>query len=261
LPEHARRLGCSPQPTDQLKNWSRERWTWKREVRRDARLSDAAKVLAACLCDDFAHHETGFCAPGIAALAEALGKKPRAIHYALSELKTFGWLSVIERRGRGHKSEITFLKGASDMSFDAQKKVQRIADFAGEKVQQAAPFIGEKVQDTVVNSASYGISPTPPNIDKPTNNQTAPATVERPSPQCAVCIIRGSDNEAAWNEWLHRHRFPSFAELGVLSSTTGSVGWDAPFRMPPRPDDRIEVAIAEKWANWATFRMMEKRSA
>lgn len=51
-----------------MDNWSRNRWTWKRCVRRDGRLSDAAKVLAAALCDDFSHHETGYCTPKIATL-------------------------------------------------------------------------------------------------------------------------------------------------------------------------------------------------
>lgn len=136
------------------------------------------------------------------------------------------------------------------MSFDDQKKVQRISDFAG-----------EKVQVMVGNSASYGKSPCTPYKDKPNNNQKASATPERPSPQCRACVHPGSDNEAAWDEWLVERGFGTLRDLGQLSSDAQGRGWDAPFRWPPRPDDLLEVGIAEKWANWATFRVMERRSA
>ena len=90
-------------------------------------------------------------------------------------------------------------------------------------------------------------------------NQKARATSERPAPHCQVCIQPGSDKETAWDEWLTKRRFQTLRKLSIPSSDANGRGWDAPFCLPPRAGDPIEELIAEKWANWATFRMMEKR--
>ena len=101
----------------ELKDWQRERWTWKALLLRDKALTDGAKLLAVVLCDTFANHATGFCNPSVGTLAEALGKKDRAIQRALSELRDSHWLAVKEARGRGHTSKFLFLIGPDPAAF------------------------------------------------------------------------------------------------------------------------------------------------
>lgn len=83
-------------------SWANTGWNWKRDVRQDARLTDAAKVLAAALCDDWANHETGFCISSISTLAESLGKSERSIQRSIAALRDAGWLNTIVR-GRGDR--------------------------------------------------------------------------------------------------------------------------------------------------------------
>lgn len=57
-------------------------------------------------------------------------------------------------------------------------------------------------------------------------------------------IKRGGYAEAAWNDWLTGHGFPTLAEIGPRS---GADGWAVPCTLPPRRDgDRFEVNLAEK---------------
>lgn len=241
-----------------MDNWRENRWTWKRAVRRDHRLSDAAKVLAAALCDDFANHETALCMWPLEVLAEGVAKSVRAVQRALAELRQAGWITVGDRGGRGVFSRIHFEKGDGTVAFSDRERVTVLAQARPERVTDVSPNADERVTDVVQNGDR---SVTPYNKDEPKNNQKGRATGERPSPQCSVCIHPGTDREVEWDDWLTQRKFPRLRALGIPSSDASGRGWDAPFRVPPRADNRIEVAIAEKWANWATFRMMEKRSA
>jgi len=244
-----------------LDNWARNRWTWKRAARRDPRLSDCAKVLAAALCDDFAHHETAYCAPRIATLAEALAKSDRSVQRALSELRQAGWIAIRSGGGRGVSSEITFEKGDGTVAFSDQERVTHMAQAASQTVTDVSPKEAKRVTLVAEKGDSSVVPPCTPYKDKPNLNQRARATTERPAPQCRACIHPGTHNHTAWNAWYAGRGYPSLEKLGIPSSDKDGTGWDAPFPLPPRPDDLIGTRIAEKHAEWASCRMMERRSA
>lgn len=227
-----------------MDNWSHNRWAWKKAVRSDGRLSDAVKVLAAALCDDFAHHQTGFCNPLIETLAGALAKSDRSVQRALAELRKFGWIEVQQQPGRGKTSEILFFKGDGTVTFAPSEKVTTMASYRPERVTTMA-----QKGDRCV---------TPYNKDKPKFNQRAGASA-RPSPQCAKVIAPDSPEEELWGAWLLAKRFPSLAQLGIRSSDSKGRGWDAPFAVPPIDSDELECRIAMKWAGWACSRMLERQ--
>lgn len=125
-------------------SWSDTRWDWKRGVRQDDRLPDAAKVLAAALCDDWANHNTGFCNPSVATLARALGKAERSVQRSIAALKAAGWLETVVR-GRGDRgghgkgeqgSEFVFLMADPR----ATEVPVQTAETAIEKVTELSPF-------------------------------------------------------------------------------------------------------------------------
>lgn len=121
-----------------MDNWNTERWTWKRAVRQDGRLSDAAKLLAVSLCDDFAHHKTGYCNPSVGKVATALGKSDRAVQRAIKDLLRTGWIGVKYARGRGRSSEITFLKGDANVPWAGVKKAKFMSSCGPEKVTEVS---------------------------------------------------------------------------------------------------------------------------
>ena len=228
-----------PFTADLVSNWSADRWNWKRAVRRDARLSDAAKVLAAALCDDFAHHETAFCNPLVETLAEALAKSTRSVQRALAELKDAMWVAVAEVKGRGRKNEISFLKGDGTVAFIPSEKVTRLSPKEPEKVTAVAQK-GDR-------------SVTPCNKDKPTKNQKAreaEANEDPRQPHQRAVVPHGSHHLADWNAWLASNGFSITVEqIAPKTSDAKSIGFDMPTRVPPEAGS-IPERIACRYVNY-----------
>lgn len=220
-------------------NWAADRWNWKRAVRRDARLSDAAKVLAAALCDDFAHHETGFCNPLIETLADALAKSPRSVQRALAELKDAMWIAVPEVKGRGRKNEIAFLKGDGVVTFTPSEKVTRLSPITPEKV------------TTVARKGDRSV--TPYNKDKPTINQKAREADANEDPRQfhqRQIVPYGSPHLADWNAWLSRNGFAvTVDQIAPKGSDATCIGYDMTSRIPPEAGS-IPERIACRYFNY-----------
>ena len=241
-----------------LSDWKNNRWDWKRAVRRDARLSDGAKVLAAALCDDFARHETGFCNPSIGTLAKALGKSDRSVQRALAELRKFSWCAVIYAIGRGRQSEILFQTGDGIVSvFDAEK-TPHLSDRRTERVTEVSPIADDLQAERVTPVALKGDrGVTPYNKAKPKNNLKERASVrdqvERPYPQCCKVAFDGSSHEVEWNAWLGKNGFPTLQELDRRSSNSIGRGWDVPYSTPPSPDEETCQRITTKFFDWCAY--------
>ena len=220
-----------------LQNWSSNRWGWKRAIRRDAYLSDAAKLLAATLCDDFAHHETAVCNPSVETLAEALAKSERSIQRALAELKDGHWIAVAAVQGRGRKNEIRFLNGDGTVALTPSQKVTALSPKEPEKV------------TTVTLKGDKRV--TPYNKDKPNKNQRACASREAEDPRQPhqrKVVHFGSHNLTAWNAWLAERGFKFAVEqLAPKASDRDGVGYDMPGRMPPAKYDKIGEVIADRY--------------
>jgi hypothetical protein len=232
-----------------ITDWKTDRFQWNRLIRKDDRLSDAAKLLATALCYDFAHHETGFCNPSVDTIADAVGKSPRAVQRALAELRGLSWITIRHGHGRGNRNEILFLKGDGTVAFKPSEKVTRMADHRHEKVTPVATKGDRSVAP-----------PCTPYKDKPNSNQKAGAQTfrveqtERPSPHCVSVAEDGGHAHGEWDDWLGKRGLPSLREMGRKSSMAGKKpGWDVPFCRPPNPDDPIATNIAVKFARWAAF--------
>ena len=147
-------------------SWENTRWIWKRGVRQDDRLTDAAKILAAALCDDFAHHEIGACFPSIATLAESIAKSERSIQRAIAALRAAGWLDTLvrgrgDRRGTGNSkreqgSEFIFLMAGenpaaceTDTQSDADQRATNVSPFKPKGDRQRVTPVTDSVAQIV----------------------------------------------------------------------------------------------------------------
>lgn len=234
--------------------WSDTRWAWKRGVRQDASLPDAAKVLAAALCDDWANHESGFCNPSVATLAKSLGKAERSIQRAIAALKAAGWLDTVVR-GRGDRggngkgdqgSEFVFLMAQP-------KGPETVSEAAGndaEKVTQLAPFMEkgdtQRVTLVTVKGDKRVIPPCTPYKDKPTLNQGARGHVAPPCKSMHPISINSAGAES-WDAWLQRRGHPPIEALAECGNYAGEPVWLLPIRSPPMTGNRIEEAIVQRW--------------
>ncbi len=273
-PDAARRV-------DQNGNWNRARWGWLDAVTADGTLSPTARLLAHVLVTNFSNHETAYCTPGTDTLAEKLSTTVATINRALRDLAAAGWLIRTEGRGRGRRSrpEIFFLGGSNVVPFivpkgpeptarDRQKgsdtpasgvakecisvrsKSERIerkgADMRRESAKSAQSY---NKADPKNNQRASGRGKTPvasQQSGRPDYSAYDRATVPETWSGVLFTIMRGGNAEAAWNDWLTCHAFPTLAEIGPGS---GADGWAVPCTLPPRPDgDRFEVSSAEKWA-------------
>lgn len=106
--KHYRAPGYSASPAWTGADWAHDRWAWKRAVKSDRRLSDAGKLLATSLVDDFAHHATAACTPGVELLSRCFAWSERKVQYALAELRKRGWIEVENGRRRRVRSRVLF---------------------------------------------------------------------------------------------------------------------------------------------------------
>lgn len=250
-PAAARRVDLNGQ-------WSRARWDWKRAVRKDRSLSDGAKLLAAALCDDFAHHETGFCNPAVETLADALGKSARQVQRALAELRDEQWIAIRYAEGRGKRSDISFLSGQGEAAFSTSESVRHMASQDRKGVSHLSPIRERSAEERVTDLARKGDRYVTPFKDKPNSNQKESARADAPPAEpVLVRIERGSHHEAAWNEWLAAGRWPTLCQLDRRAGD----GWAVPSRLPPRDGDWLEARIAEKWASRACSTMQARGAA
>lgn len=233
-------------------------------MRRDAGLSDAAKVLAAALCDDFAHHETGFCNPALDTLAEAVGKSVRTVQRAIAELREAGWIEVAAALGRGQRNEFLFLKGDNPDAFSVSERVTNLTRQAPEKVTNLTRQTPERVT-TLTHDEPERVSiltrkgdnpdipPTPPNKDKPTNNQKARAQGDEPGdnrqPQQRAVVHYGHRLEA-WNAWLAANGISQrVQDIAEKASDRDGIGFDWTYRMPPAPGDAVETRVTLRFVS------------
>lgn len=255
-----------------LKNWRQRRWNWKRAVRQDQSISDAAKVLAAALCDDFAHHETGYCIPGTDTLAEALGKDRRSVQRAMRQLREAGWIVTEHRRGSKDAARIFFAMAEETSVGSVASVAHRDESEDRETADKSVALCPETGDRSVAAQARSGdtcgatgdrsvVSPCTPYKDKPRSNQRAPSTSDCPAPHLVVCIKPGSPGDEAWTEWATERGWPTHRQTNIRCSDAAGVGWNLPFSYPPNPDDEIGTSIAEKRAMWAWSCMEERASA
>ncbi len=238
---HEKQRFANPVPS--MTDWKTARFAWARAVRKDARLSDGAKLLADVLCYDFGFNESGVCNPSIDTLAQAIGKSDRAVQRALAELRAAAWINVRHCHGRGKRSEIHFLKGDGTVAFVASEKVTQLSDHRPEKVTDVAGKGDRSVTPYNKAESNRNKKERGPNRESP----------ERPSPHLTAVVLLGSHAENDWNDWLARHKLPNLKFMDRKSSNAKGRGWDMPFSLPPSPDDSITTAIAVKFANWAAY--------
>ncbi|WP_157001527.1 helix-turn-helix domain-containing protein [Paracoccus sp. S4493] len=262
-------------------SWNRVRWAWKRAVRRDARLSKTAKLLAVTLVDDFANNDSGRCNPTVSTLCEATGDPERTVQKALTDLQACGWIHRKKGRGRGRSSETTFTaepEAAAQIGCArdnapagrSEKPVQNSAPYRAktvarqqtQKVQLAAPIdvkeAVKKVQEPAQKGAAAGGSYKEPRYNLKTQGS---GFCEKPICNLASVAHFGSDREAAWNEYLAARGWPSLAQLGVLSSDREGRGWEVPYRRPPGRNNHLENRITVRWVEWAMHKMEEREAA
>lgn len=187
-------------------NWEDTRWAWKRGVRGDKRLPDAAKVLAATLCDDFANHGSGFCNPAIRTLAESLGKSERSIQRCIAALKQAGWLDTVVR-GRGDRgghsrskgnqgSEFVFLMGAEKAGIQAEEEHAK----ADQRAAVVSPFKPkgdtQRVTPVTVKGDSPVVPPCTPYKDKPNSNQRARGEPQRSATKVSRVVAEAAQTSS-----------------------------------------------------------------
>lgn len=240
-----------------LVNWENTRWNWKRGIRCDKRLTDAAKVLAAALCDQFADRDTGACFPSVSTLAESLGKSERSIQRSIAALRDAGWLDTVvrgrgDRGGRGGSrqqqgSEFIFLLPGEK----AETKRESEAPEVKQRATTVSPFRPkgdtQRVTPVTVKGDIRVVPPCTPYKDKPNLNQrardTQPASTDARHP-----VPLGSFLAESWSDWLKAKGFPDIEVLADRVSHAGEEVWLMPIRSPPTDSDVTGMRIALRWA-------------
>lgn len=204
-----------------MDSWNSNRWTWKRAVRSDRRLSDSVKLLAVALCDEFAHHETGFCNPHMDTLAKSLGKDKRSIQRALTTLESAGWVSVKRAKGRGRASEICFKKGDTAVAWKRIEKVTHMSPSGLEKV------------TTVVEKGDSGV--TPYNEPKPIQRKQKAQVRKIAYPNVSIRKVYETNEDSlnAWNEWSRKEGLGTIQSMHIRSSDANGIFFELPWMYPP----------------------------
>lgn len=237
-----------------LGNWNRQRWAWKRAVKRDARLSKTAKLVAITLCDDFAHHETARCNPFVATLGEATGDPERTVRRALAEIEAAGWIARHKGRGRGRPSEITFTAdrtaGAIIPDNVEELAAYRPTDTENPHSERVPPVAGQDTRrrnsdrpDAARKPVTSGRSHIEPKRTKDAGAREAGP--RRPVPWSRV-VPFGSDGEREWQAWLVEKGLPPLAEIGRAMPE----GWDMSRAWPPSAGDEAGTADALRFVSW-----------
>ncbi|MFI0394928.1 helix-turn-helix domain-containing protein [Paracoccus jiaweipingae] len=247
--------------------WGKARWGWKRAIRRDERLSRAAKLIGLTLVDDFANHATGRCIPFVATICEATGDSERTVQRGLGELEACGWIVRSKGHGRGRPSAITFTadpaKGAiipENVTEMAAHQDAGRAAYTAKRVPPAAPLHTTKsakgVPEMAEKGATRGGSHSEPRMNQNARagaDARASGAAQRPVTNLQAVAHHGSDREADWNRWLSGRGYPTLAELGMKSSDAQGRGWEVPFRRPSGGGH--ELRITEQYFAWAMSRM------
>jgi hypothetical protein len=224
-------------------------------------LSDRAVRVATVLALVFVNRDTGQCNPSRRVLAERMGVSEDTVKRALAELRDAGWIVIVPGRWRGATSSFSMVIPGGNVVALHRPSAPKAVQKGG---QDCTPLRRGKG----CNSAGERGAELPPPIENPGSNPTgAPATApdrkrtaERPTRLSAVVQV-GSENEKAWNAYLEARGMPTLRALGQRASNAEGVGWDAPWSMPPRKGDPEYIhTIAIRWADWASARMMERRS-
>lgn len=233
------------------------RFEWLKAVLQVAELSGAAKNIASALAVQFANDESGQINPKKETLATYLSLHLDTVKRALRELRDAGWLTSHGNGGRSRAAAFVLCAPGRIIAFRSPKKEGASVQETGGK--SSPPSVQPRSERGGHSRVNRG-QKTPTHIEQ-SSEQKARAGSERPAPQCRRCIRPGSPSEERWNQWLSLRGYSTLAELGVKSSDAEGRGWDAPFTLPPKPDDIVQLRIAEKWAEWATGIMWNRAVA
>lgn len=213
------------------------RFEWLKAVLQAEGLTPTAKTVASALAVKFFNEESGQMNPTQETLADFLKVHKDTVKRVLRELRNAGWLLVTGNGGRRRAPQFRFLSPGKIVPFRDVKR--------GDK---SSPEPEKRGDDLCEKGGAN-----PPPVFHGTNHRTKGAEKsERPAPHLRRCIKPDTPPALAWDGWLVARGFPPLAKMGIRSSDAGGVGWDVPFTLPPKPDDPIELRIAEKWAGWAT---------
>ena len=211
--------------------WAKDRWRWLGAIRRDARLSAMARLVAHALGFGFANSETAECRPGAQALADDCGTSLRTIERCMMDLEGAGWIARIGGEGPGVKAAIVFT-------------------FPGERPPVLA---AERPPVLAATPAIPDGPPIPPYKDQPNMNHKANpnlrAQIRGPKRPHILTheVAPGSARAARWDEWLAVHGHPPLSQIGFRPNGGGFL---MPVSVAPRPDEEIPWRIAAVWVDW-----------
>ncbi|WP_299821351.1 hypothetical protein [uncultured Jannaschia sp.] len=132
-----------------MDNWNRDRWDWKRALRKSRDLSDAAKVLAAAFCDDLSDRDSPCCSHTIEDIALDVGKSERSVQRAIRELEAGGWIEVHRARGKSRKSEFRCKMPATLATETGRPRVTNLSSYARPKDEPAVTTVTPKGDNRV----------------------------------------------------------------------------------------------------------------
>lgn len=199
-------------------------------------LKPATKIVLLTLAD--CHNPEHGCFPSQTFLADACEMSERSVRDHLTKLEELGLITRHHREKAGTR----FKSDCYELHFDKvlSDPKKPAANSAGSHEKPAANYDKSRRQNL------------PPNPVREIGNNAgathAPAreAAPRPIPHCCKCIPNGSTYENGWDDWLRKRGYPRLSEL----STPIGDGWDAPWSIPPSPEDTLQTAMAEKWADW-----------
>jgi biotin operon repressor len=226
------------------------RYDWLRAVLQ-SEVGAPAKAVASALAVQFANDETGQVNPSQETLADYLKVHRDTIKRAVRELRNAGWLFASEGRGSGNRTFYRLLSPGKVVPFAVPRKGAEVPPEKGANLPLHAEEKG-------ANLPRKGCKSAPSNKEEQAFEQEGRASDPRRCPVERLAEVKpGSHREAEWNAWLTARGWPTVADLGMRLNG----GWAMPYTMPPSDQYGIEERATERFVNWATARMIERREA
>jgi hypothetical protein len=238
----------APVEREAKSDFNKRRWAWLKGVTADSELSPGAKILASVLVTQFPDVETGACFPGNEKLAEALGGISHdTIQRAFRALSAGGWLHRTEGRGRGNFSVVVFHFRAEVVKLHPHEKPgQNAPAMTAQKAAELRFQAKEKAAELRSKGRKSAASHIEPNSNQTKNAQASANHVGLKGVR--VAVAPGSDDEAAWDQWLEQQGYDRLAQFAARVLVGGQCGYGAPDKKPPTDGDMLAIDRARRWA-------------
>ena len=243
-------------------DWNRRRWEWQRSILADPDIPDKAKLIACAMVSQFFDAQRGQFSPGYARLAAALCCSVDTIKRGIRSLEAAGWLvrSGGAARGREMLMECRFPDGKGGQSCTPLHTIKG-GNSAPQKPSQGGqsctPSGKERGADLTGKGGNPAPHKSPPPVPPYKDNtkflqsaRTARGGLPaRPRGALSTVIAASGEECSEWDAWLRPRGHPRLQDFAPRVRIGDGIGFEVPFKRPPKAQTGTESMIAERWVS------------